>query len=365
MKNPILFLLTAWATGGLLLLSADTWAAPQATEPIPSFSLDLLPDDPVVFCGEKVPLEITEVRERLEKELLLNVWNRPQVILWLKRWPRIGVYIEKQLAQHGLPDDLKYLPVIESALRPHAASSKGAVGYWQFIRTTGRKYGLRIDSLIDERRNLQASTRAAIRYLKALHKRFGSWSLACAAYNMGEKGLSMRMKRQHQKNFFRLDLPDETDRYLFRLLAVREILADPGKFGFHLSSEQLYHPEPADRIKVRLQRSTDLWLIAEAAGTYYRHLKNMNPQIRSGYLGPGTFYIEVPKGAASGFNKRLSRLRKKHPKANRSRHYVVRSGDSLTGIAARHKISLSKLLRLNRLHRKSTIHPGDRLVIAK
>ncbi|MBW2174132.1 MAG: lytic transglycosylase domain-containing protein, partial [Deltaproteobacteria bacterium] len=138
------------------------------------------------FCGEQVPLEIQEVRERLEKEVLLSAWNRPQVILWLKRVPRYFPHIEEMLEESKMPDDLKYLPVVESAFLPHARSNKKAVGFWQFMSATGRKYGLVVNRQVDERRNFFASTRAALKYLKELHSIFGSWTLAVAAYNMGE-----------------------------------------------------------------------------------------------------------------------------------------------------------------------------------
>ena len=143
----------------------------------------------ITLCGQTIPHGDPEVRERLEKEMLLALWNRPQVILWLKRAGRYFLHIEKILKEENLPDDLKYVAVVESALRAVSRSGKGAVGCWQFLRGTGKKYGLRIDRMVDERRNLFKSTRAACLYLKALKKEFGSYLLAMAAYNMGEFGL--------------------------------------------------------------------------------------------------------------------------------------------------------------------------------
>ena len=159
---------------------------------------------PLEFCGEPLPLDIPEVRERLEKELLLTLWNRPQVILWLKRSGRFMPYIEGVLRQNQMPLDLKYMAVIESALRPHAQSSKGAVGFWQFIQSTGRRYGLRIDRAIDQRRSVFASTKAAAAYLKELYQLFGSWTLAAAAYNMGEEGLKSEILTQKTKHYYQL-----------------------------------------------------------------------------------------------------------------------------------------------------------------
>ena len=192
----------------------------------PSLVASLRIDTPLEFCNERVPLEIQEVRERLEKELLLTLWDRPQVILWLKRSHRYFPYIEEMLQKSGLPDDLKFVPVAESALRPHARSSKGATGFWQFMRHTGRQYGLTINRRIDERRNIFPSTKAAIRYLKDLYNIFGSWSLAAAAYNMGEVGLAREIKEQGTDNYYNLYLPLETQRYLFRIISIKLILSD-------------------------------------------------------------------------------------------------------------------------------------------
>ena len=133
------------------------------------------------------------------------------------------------MKENGLPDDIKYIAVAESALRPHAGSSKGAMGFWQFMADTGRKYGLTINAYVDERRNIFASTAAAIRYLNELHQKFGSWELAAAAYNMGEEGLQAEILEQDTNNYYQLYLPLETQRYIFRILSVKLILLKPDK----------------------------------------------------------------------------------------------------------------------------------------
>ncbi|HDI60805.1 MAG TPA: lytic transglycosylase domain-containing protein, partial [Desulfobacteraceae bacterium] len=176
--------------------SASNDAATGAGGELPSLVEAMRIAPPLDFCGEPVPLDHPEVAERLEAELLLMTWNRPQVILWLKRAGRYFPEIEAILEQEGLPEDLKYLAVIESGLRPHAGSSAGAVGYWQFIRATALRYGLAVDNRKDLRRNLEASTRAAARYFKDLYAQFGSWHLAAAAYNMGEQGVAAEMLAQ-------------------------------------------------------------------------------------------------------------------------------------------------------------------------
>ena len=154
--------------------------ASSETHPYPDLISGVRLSGPLNFCGEAVPLDNQEVRERLEKELLLTLWDRPQVALWIKRSNRYLSIIEKKLQEHDMPQDLKYVAIIESALRPHAGSRRGAIGFWQFLRSTGQKYGLRINAEIDERRNIFASTLAAINYFKALYQMLGSWTLAAA-----------------------------------------------------------------------------------------------------------------------------------------------------------------------------------------
>ena len=148
---------------------------------------DVRPPKGLTLCGETVPFDLDDVRERFEKEMLLTLWDRPQVLLWLKRTTRYLPFISQALHQSGMPDDIKYLAIVESALRPHAGSPKGAMGFWQLMPGTARNYGLTVDEFIDHRRDLILSTPAALDYLKALHAKFSSWTLALAAYNMGWK----------------------------------------------------------------------------------------------------------------------------------------------------------------------------------
>jgi len=187
---------------------------------------------PLDFCGEAVELDNPEVRERLEKELLLALWDRPQIILWIKRAKRFFPIIEKMLQEHNMPQDLKFIAVIESALRPHAGSPKGAVGFWQFLKATGRKYGLVINSRKDERRNIFRSTEAAISYYKELYGLFGSWTLSAAAYNMGEQGLQSEILAQKTDNYYQLYLPLETQRYVIKAVSAKIIFSAPHDYGF-------------------------------------------------------------------------------------------------------------------------------------
>ncbi len=327
---------------------------------------------PVSFCGEKVPLDNQDVYERLEKELLLSIWRRSQVILWLKRMGRYMPYIESMLKKNNMPDDLKYVPVVESALLSHVGSSKNAIGYWQFIRSTGLRYSLKINSHIDERKNIYKSTVAAIRYLKKLHADFGSWTLSAAAYNMGEGGLRTRINFQKTKDFYNLSLPLETQRYILKIVAAKLILSDPERYGFSFTKEDFYSPPEFDRIQVNCHGETSIQTIAAAAQTYFKTIKDLNPELRGRYLPRGAYTILVPKGAARGFHARFKKLSskyvaKKKKRRNNNKHvYVVKEGDSLSAIASKFNISLSELLRWNRrLRLKKPIYPGSKLVIYK
>ena len=337
----------------------------QTEEPTdrPSLISSLHIPAPVEFCGERVPIERQQVRERFEKELLLSLWDRPQVILWLKRSRRYMPTIEQMLKENGLPEDLKYVAVAESALRPHVRSRKGATGFWQFITSTGRKYGLVINRNIDERRNLLTSTRAAIQYFKDLHKIFGSWTLAVAAFNMGEDGLMTEMMEQDSKDYYVLYLPIETQRFIFRILSVKMIFADPERFGFELNDEDYYPPLTVDKVEVTCEREMPIRVIAKAARTHFKVIKDLNPEIRGHYLAKGNHQILVPTGASEGFEARYQSAAKDHLSNEKERLYVVKEGDNLSSIAERFDVPLTSLIIWNRLNPRRHIYPGQRLVI--
>jgi len=318
---------------------------------------------PFDFCGEAVELDNPEVRERLEKELLLALWDRPQIILWIKRANRFFPIIEKMLQEHDLPQDLKYIAVVESALRPHAGSNKGAVGFWQFLKATGRKYGLVINSRRDERRNIFRSTQAAINYYKELYELFGSWTLSAAAYNMGEQGLQTEILAQKTENYYQLYLPLETQRYLMKAVSAKIIFSAPQDYGFKFSESDLYPPLEYDRISLECSQETPLAVVAEAADTYFKRIKDLNPDIRGHYLPTGNLTLLIPRGAADGFQARFNLLVDEWLVENRGRVYIVKSGDNLSAIAERFDVPLPALLIWNRLALNKPIYPGDRLVI--
>lgn len=345
------------------LFWSNAFGQTEAPTDLPSLISSLHLTPPTELFGERVPIENQEVRERFEKELMISLWDRPQVILWLKRSRRYLPHIEKMLKDNDLPEDLKYVAIAESALRPHVRSGRGARGFWQFIAGTGRKYGLAVNRRIDERRNLFASTRAAIQYFKDLHKTFGSWTLAVAAFNMGEEGLMTEVMEQDTKNYYELYLPLETQRFIFRILSVKIIFADPQRYGFKLNEEDYYPPLTFDRVEVTCEREMPIRVIAKAAKTHFKVIKDLNPEIRGHYLAKGSHHILVPKGASEGFEARYQSAARDHLTNEKEQIYVVKEGDSLSTIADRFDIPLTSLILWNRLNPRRPIHPGQRLVI--
>jgi len=320
-------------------------------------------EEPILLCGETVPMDDPHAVERFEKEMLVSLGNRPQVILWLKRTTRYFPYIEKVLRENGLPDDIKYLAIAESALRMHAGSPKGAMGVWQLMPQTARKYGLVVDVSFDERRNIFLSTPAAVTYLKTLYERFGSWSLSLAAYNMGEEGLEAEILEQGITNYYQLYLPIETQRFVFRILAIKRIVEAPHNHGFTLSPDDYYAPETFSTVRINAFTDLPLRLIANAAKTDFRTIKDFNPEIRGHYLAAGTRSVNITGDGEAGFQDRLAALIEADTKIRSQRVYVVKEGDSLSSIAQKFEVPLAALLIWNRIGLGKVIHPGQRLVI--
>ena len=355
-----IFLTSIWLWS---LFLPNLYAETYDHNDFPSLLSSLRIDTPLEFCGEEVPVNSQEIKERLEKEMLLSLWDRPQIVLWLKRSTRYLPYIEQALKQNGLPDDLKYIAIAESALRPHAGSGKGAMGFWQFLSGTGRKYGLVINENIDERRNIFASTAAAIQYLQELYKELKSWTLVAAAYNMGEEGMMAEILEQGVNNFYQLYLPLETQRYIFRIISVKLIFADPEKYGFILAEDDYYPPLEFDEIKINCPQEIPIRIIAQAGKTQFKVIKDLNPEIRGYFLSKGNHNILIPRGASDGFQSRFKNYIKKYISAQKERIYIVKKGDNLSSIAEKYDIPLKNLIIWNHIDINRPIHPGDRLII--
>ena len=247
------------------------------------------------FAGEKAPLQISDVRERLDRELLINANLHSSTILIMKRANRAFPIIEPILQKNNVPDDFKYLAVIESALI-NAVSSAGARGVWQFMPETAKEKGMEINESVDERYHLEKSTEAACKYLLAAKEKFGSWTLAAASYNGGMNGVSKKIEEQKVADYYDLLLNDETSRYVFRILALKEIMKNPVKYGFNLFPSDLYESIPSKKIEVD-STINDLADFAKTQGVNYKILKIHNPWLRDKRLLNPTkkkYEIEIP-----------------------------------------------------------------------
>ncbi|GAB1431311.1 lytic transglycosylase domain-containing protein [Ignavibacteria bacterium] len=270
-------------------------AAPPESSNFLTYLCKLRLPDNLSFCGERVPLEIPEVRERAEREFFLNLQSPGQIILYAKRAGRYFPLFEKILKTEGVPDDLKYLALAESALFM-ARSPKDAVGLWQFIPATGKRMGLQIDEYVDERRNPEKSTAAAVEYLRSGYKASGGWTLTAAGYNMGHENLRENLAFQNKDNFYDLYLNEETSRYILRIAIIKEILGNPAKYGLLLDADDVYTPQKTRTV----EWSDDIPSVSEWAtsqGTTYKDVKLLNPWILKRNLPrpkSGQYRILVP-----------------------------------------------------------------------
>jgi hypothetical protein len=252
--------------------------------------------DGLNFAGEPMPLQNPDIYERMDRELLVNTYWQSNGLLMFKRSEKYFPIIEPILAKHGVPDDFKYLAVIESGLT-NAVSPAGARGVWQIMPATGRENGLEVNSNVDERYNLEKATEVACKYLLKSKEQLGSWTLAAAAYNAGNSGVSRRLKEQNVSNYYDLLLGEETGRYLFRIVALKEILSNPNKYGFNFRDKDLYTNVPTFKVEVD-SAVTDFSNFAQKFGINYKILKLHNPWLREPHLNNKSkklYQIEIPK----------------------------------------------------------------------
>jgi len=253
------------------------------------------------FASEKIPAYDFTVLESMERELLVNTYFHSQTILIHKRASRWLPFISAILKKNGVPDDFKYIALIESNLS-NAVSPKGATGFWQFLSGAGKQYGLEINDEVDERYHVEKSTEAACKYFKEAYRIFNNWTLAAASYNMGMDGLKNQLENQKATSYYDLYLNEETARYIFRILAVKEVISNPKEYGYQLRKKDLY-PFVATQ-KVQVDSSiTDLAGFALKNNSSYKILKYFNPWLKNNSLlnkDKKTYYIEFPK---PGYNE--------------------------------------------------------------
>lgn len=252
--------------------------------------------DSIYFAGEKIPVEYADVYESLDKELLINTYWQSSTLLFLKRANKYFPIIEPILKKNGVPDDFKYIALIESGLT-NVVSPAGASGYWQFMKSTGSDYGLEINSEVDERYNIEKSTDAACQYFLRAYKKYNDWILAAASYNVGMGAIDAQLNRQNADNYFDLVLNSETARYVYRMVAVKMILSDPESFGFHCRKKDMYYNLEYDTVHV----DSTVNNFVEFAKNYnitYKELKFLNPWLRDVSLKNAQkkdYVIKIPK----------------------------------------------------------------------
>ncbi|MCG2430155.1 lytic transglycosylase domain-containing protein [Aequorivita xiaoshiensis] len=248
------------------------------------------------FAGEEVPLHNPDIRERIDRELLVNAYWQSNGLLLFKRANKYFPLLEPLLEKYGLPDDFKYLAVAESALE-YKSSPAGASGIWHFMKGTGLEYGLEINDYVDERYNLEKATMVAAEYLKKSKKRFGSWTMAAASYNAGVGGMNKQIRRQKQTDYYDLLLNSETSRYVFRIIAIKEIMSNPKKYGFNFREKDLYQTIPT--YKVMVDTPVEDWAEwVKPYGINYKILKIHNPWLRDTYLKNASgkeYFVEIPE----------------------------------------------------------------------
>jgi hypothetical protein len=247
------------------------------------------------LAGERVPLEKSDIRERMDRELLVNTYWQSNGLLLIKRANKYFPILEPLLKKYGLPDDFKFLALAESAFIDET-SSAGAAGMWHFMKATGKEYGLEINSNVDERYNIEKSTKVAAEYLIKSKKRFNSWTLAAASYNVGSFGVSRRLKTQEVDSYYDVKLPNETERYVFRIIALKEVISNPKKYGFVFDQEDLYTLPKTRTITI----DTPIPNITEFAKKYgltYKEFKIHNSWLRENKLNNSSrkvYKIKIP-----------------------------------------------------------------------
>ncbi len=247
------------------------------------------------FAGEQVPLDVFYVSEHLDRELTINTYWHSSTILWLKRAERWFPVIEPILKEEGVPEDFKYLALIESGFM-QVVSPSGAAGFWQFLRGTAKDYGLEVSRHVDERYHVEKSTYAACRYIKAAYEKYNDWTLVAASFNAGKRRVSESIEEQKGKTYYDLHLNSETARYVYRILAAKEIFTNPEKYGFFLNKEDLYRPVDIKYVPVT-ETIDNLAEFAKSHNISYRMLKELNPWLISDKLrvpGDISYLIALP-----------------------------------------------------------------------
>jgi len=272
-----------------------TYTGPKYTSDTYKIKAIKLPEN-LNFAGELIPINKPDIRERMDRELLVNTYWQSNGLLLIKRASKYFPIITPILKKNGIPEDFKYLAVIESGLL-NATSPKGAKGFWQLMKATAKENKLEVNSNVDERYNLELSTQVACDYFLRAKEKFGTWTLAAASYNNGISGIARKIKAQRVTNYYDLLVGDETARYIPRLIAVKEILSHPEKYGFIFDATDLYYPTPTYKVMVDTPIH-NMALFSQHFDINYKTLKLHNPWLRENHLNNRSrkkYTIKLPK----------------------------------------------------------------------
>ena len=279
----------------------DLSALRKETNP---FSSENIPETFLLF-DKKAPLYRDEIRERYERELFQVIEHKGLMVIIIKRYFKYYNIINEEIQKANVPSDLIYLVIAESYLNPRSVSRAQAAGMWQFIQETGKREGLYISETIDERYNVRKSTRSALNHLKRLYGDFGDWFIAVAAYNAGPQRLREVIANQNTKDFFDMHLPEETERYLFRIMAMKEVITNHEKYGITIYEKDLYRPVAVSEVWIEVTKELHTNVLAKSMDVSYKTFRENNLHLRRYRLPPGTYLITVPSDKKEGFLKRL------------------------------------------------------------
>ncbi|HJX35247.1 MAG TPA: transglycosylase SLT domain-containing protein [Desulfatiglandales bacterium] len=347
----------------IAILSCPSISLSQAKIQSKDIETDFLLPKTLTICGEPMPLSDPWVWEMLDREFTIAVCDEAQVFMWLKRAGRYFPYLEQKLAEEKMPQDIKYLSIAESSLISNIKSNKGAVGFWQFLSETARRNGLRSDKRIDERRDFVRSTESALNYLKKLKEMFGTWTLAMAAYNCGENRIEKETRKQQQTDYYSLKLPEETERYIYRIAAIKIIMENPETYGYMVPEEKIYKSVKCDTTSVDIKKAIHLTDLAKGLGTSFKVIRDLNPKIIDDYLPSGSYDLNTPIGTGAKVQEVLKTLSAKPSSvkySSSSESYIVQEGDTLSTISRMTGIPVDRLKEINNIE-GSLIKPGQAL----
>lgn len=299
---------TATITAILGNSAADKFNVPYSQ--IPYCAVSPIPPAKITFAGEDITLTQQDRRERMDREILAFTYSHINTLLQIKRANRLFPVVEPLLKECGVPDDFKYLMIIESNGDVYARSTVGAAGLWQFMDKTARQYGLEVNNSIDERYHIEKATRAACAYLKESYEEYGDWLTVAASYNAGRNSISKRIDKQKEEKAINLQLVPETSRYLFRLLAAKEIFSDPVKYGFIIQHRDLYPPLPIAKTITASKAVINWPSVAKRHGLTFLQLREANPWIREAELNNKSgkrYTVLIPDSAQLHYNPEETR----------------------------------------------------------